>query len=113
MATHPQLQSWLDALLASGPRAISLDEVAEAIGAAAVTPADIEHLVDELEKAGASVGVEANDSATSLLALVLTSARALRATLGRNPTSGELAAHSGLSVSQVKSALLLAQVLQR
>jgi hypothetical protein len=92
---------------------VSLDEIAEVIGAAAVTPPDIEALIEALEHAGSSVGEEAKDSARALLAMVLGAARELRASLGRSPTTAEIAAHSGLSPSQVKSALLFAQVLQR
>jgi DNA-binding MarR family transcriptional regulator len=113
MSRHPRHDEWLQALLAPGARSVSLDEVAEVIGAAAVTPPDIEALIDELEKAGCPVGEEAKDSARELLAIVLRAARELRTTLGRNPTTPEIAAHCGLTPSQVKSALLFAQVLQR
>jgi DNA-binding MarR family transcriptional regulator len=113
MKVHPLHGEWLGALLAPGARSVSLDEIAAVIGAASVTPPDIEALIDELENAGCTVGEEAKDSARELLALVLRAARELRTTLGRSPTTPEIAEHSGLSQSQVKSALLFAQVLQR
>jgi hypothetical protein len=113
MSQHPLYGEWLRALLAPGARSVSLDEIGEVIGAASVTPPDIEALIVDLEKAGCNVGEEAKDSARELLAVVLRAARELRTTLGRNPTAPEIATHSGLSPSQVKSALLFAQVLQR
>lgn len=110
---HPRIDAWVAELLEKGPRAVSLDEVADVIGAAAVTPPDIERVVERLLEAGCTVGDEARGSAKEALVVVLRTARELRAALGRNPSVLEIAERSGLSVVEVKGALLLSQVMQR
>ena len=91
---------------------ISLDEVAEAIGAAAVTMPEIEAIFDALEAAGHPVATEPKNPPAAL-AKVLATVRSFSAISGRKPTSLEIAQHSGLSLGEVRFALLYARVLVR
>ncbi len=95
-----------------GAQAISLDRVAEAIGASAVTMQDIEAILDGLAAAGRRVEAEPRDP-PSALAQVLKAVRSFSAVSGRRPTVPEIAQHSGLSVGEVRFALLYARVLVR
>jgi hypothetical protein len=99
-------------LLATHGELISLDDVAEAIGAAAVTFEDIEAVFDALEAAGRRVESEPRDPPAAL-AKVLGAVRSFSAMSGRRPTLPEIAEHSGLSVGEVRFALLYARVLVR
>jgi hypothetical protein len=91
---------------------VSLDRVAEAIGAAAVTMQEIEAILDGLEAAGRRVEAELKGPPAAL-AQVLKAARSFSAVSGRRPTLPEIAQHSGLSVGEVRFALLYARVLVR
>ena len=91
---------------------VSLDRVAEAIGAAAVTMQDIEAILDALEAAGRRVEAELKDPPAAL-AQVLKAVRSFSAVSGRRPTLPEIAQGSGLSVGEVRFALLYARVLVR
>jgi phytoene dehydrogenase-like protein len=91
---------------------VSLDEVAEAIGAAAVTMPEIEAIFDALEAAGHPVEV-APKNPPAALAQVLSTVRSFSAVSGRRPTIAEIARHSGLSLGEVRFALLYARVLVR
>ena len=92
--------------------AISLDELADAIGAAAVTMQEIEAIFDALEAAGHTVEAEPKDP-PAVLGQVLATVRSFSAISGRRPTVQEIAQHSGLSVGEVRFALLYARVLTR
>ena len=91
---------------------ISLDELAEAIGAAAVTMQEIEAIFDALEAAGHAVEAEPKNP-PAVLGQVLSTVRSFSAISGRRPTVPEIAQHSGLSVGEVRFALLYARVLAR
>jgi hypothetical protein len=99
-------------LLAQNSELLSLDAVAEAIGAAAVTFEDIEAVFDGLEAAGRRVDSEPKDPPAAL-AKVLTAVRSFSAVSGRRPTLPEIAEHAGLSLGEVRFALLYARVLVR
>ena len=91
---------------------VSLDALAEAIGAEAVTLQDIEAVFEGLEAAGRRVeAVPQNPAAT--LARVLATVRSFSAVSGRRPSTPEIAEHSGLTVGEVRFALLYARVLVR
>ncbi len=92
--------------------AVSLDEVAEAIGAAAVTMPEIEAIFDALEAAGHPVTAEPKNPPAAL-AQVLSTVRSFSAISGRRPSVPEIAQHSGLSPGEVRFALLYARVLVR
>ena len=91
---------------------LSLDEIAEVIGAAPVTFEDIDAVFDGLEGAGRLVSSEHHDPPAAL-ARVLRTVRSFSAVSGRRPTLPEIAEHSGLSVGEVRFALLYARVLTR
>lgn len=102
----------LRTLLAENTDVISLDQVAEAIGAAAVTMHDIEAIFVGLESAGRRVEAEVRDPPAAL-AQVLAAVRSFSAVSGRRPSISEIAQHSRLSVGEVRFALLYARVLVR
>jgi len=90
----------------------TLDEVAEAIGAAPVTMPEIEAIFDALEAAGHPVAAEPKNPPAAL-AQVLATVRSFSAVSGRRPSVPEIAQHSGLSLGEVRFALLYARVLVR
>jgi hypothetical protein len=96
----------------AGGARVSLDELAEAIGAAPVTMAEIEAIFDALDAAGHPVEAEPKNPPAAL-AQVLSTVRSFSAISGRRPTVPEIAQHSGLSVGEVRFALLYARVLVR
>jgi hypothetical protein len=102
----------VERLLAQPGELVSLDDVAEAIGAAAVTFEDIEAVFDLLEAAGRRVESETK-SPPAALAQVLSTVRSFSAVTGRRPTLPEIAEHAGLSLGEVRFALLYARVLVR
>ena len=115
----PIVSGIVDSLLALGAESatkqdevIALDRVAEAIGTSAVTMSDIEAIFDALEAAGRRVEAETKDPQAAL-AQVLATVRSFSAVSGRRPTVPEMAQHSGLSIGEVRFALLYARVLVR
>jgi hypothetical protein len=111
MALRPELRRVADDLLARGRR-LTLDEVAEAIGAIAISSEEIDELLSEVE-AHADVDCAPPVAARESLARVLASARALKSELGRAPSPDEIARHGGLSRDAVRLALLYARTLSR
>ncbi|HKO51625.1 MAG TPA: hypothetical protein VJV79_28140 [Polyangiaceae bacterium] len=91
---------------------ITLEELAEAIGAAAVTMPEIEAIFDALEAAGYAVDAEPKNPPAAL-SRVLSTVRSFSAVSGRRPSLSEIAQHSGLTVGEVRFALLYARVLVR
>jgi len=96
----------------TGDTPVSLDELSEAIGAAPVTMAEIEAIFDALEAAGYAVEAEPKNP-PAVLAQVLATVRSFSAVSGRRPSVPEIAQHSGLSLGEVRFALLYARVLVR
>jgi hypothetical protein len=112
---RPIVSGIVDRLLAEsagGAQVVPLDRIAEIIGAAAVTMPDIEAIFDALEAAGRRVEAETK-SPPEALAQVLQTVRSFSALSGRRPTLPEMAEHSGLSIGEVRFALLYARVLVR
>jgi hypothetical protein len=111
---YPAAQAIIEVLLQETTPAevVSLDRVAEAIGAAPVTMQDIEAILDALEVAGRRVEAQPQDP-PGALARVLKAVRSFSAVSGRRPTLQEIAQQSGLSVGDVRFALLYARVLAR
>lgn len=99
-------------LLSENAEVVPLDAVADAIGALPVTMADIETVFQGLEDAGRTIEAEQRDPPAAL-AQVLSTVRSFSAVSGRRPTVPEIAQHSGLSVAQVRFAMLYARVLVR
>ena len=110
----PTATAIIATVLASAPegQVISLDALAETIGAASVTTHDIEAIFEGLEGAGRTVEAEPIDPPATL-ARVLSTVRSFSVLNGRRPTVVEIANHSGLSVGEVRFGLLYARVLVR
>lgn len=110
---RPELISVGEALLALDTDRLSLDQIAEAIGTARVTPDEIDELMYWLELHGRPIADPVGKGAATLLSEVLSVARTLRAELGRPPQPREIAERSGLSIEAVQRALWFARILQR
>jgi hypothetical protein len=110
---RPELISVGEALLAIQSGELTLDQVADAIGTARVTPDEIDELIDWLEMHGRPIADPIGKSAAALLGEVLAVARLLRAELGRSPLPREIAERGGLSLEAVQRALWFARILQR
>jgi len=90
---------------------IQLDRVAEAIDVS-FTHEDIERVIDALESSGREVVGLASTDLKQALGQVLRAARTLREA-GLQPSIASLAERTGLAESQVRAALILAQVMSR
>jgi hypothetical protein len=110
---RPELIVVGEALLALEPEKLSLDQVAEAIGTARVTPDEIDELIAWLELHGRAIADPVGKGAAVLLGEVLAVARTLRAELGRSPQPREIAERGELSLGAVQRALWFARILQR
>lgn len=110
---RPELIVVGEALLALKAEALSLDQVAEAIGTARVTPDEIDELIFWLEMHGRPIADPIGKGAAALLGEVLAAARTLRAELGRPPQPREIAERGGLTLEAVQRALWFARILQR
>jgi hypothetical protein len=101
------VQAILQELFARHPEGahVHLNDLAEVIGTRAVTPDEIEALIDALEAAGRRVGEPLDGQDVEVLGEVLGSAQRLRVRLGRRPTVGEIAADSGHADHEVRRAL--------
>ena len=107
-----ELREVAEKLVAEGGKVLSLDEIAEALGTLAVDSDEIDALFSWLQARGRTVGDATLGPASNALPQVLTTARALRAELGRTPKPAEIAARSGLGEDAVRRALLFAKILQ-
>ena len=106
-----ELRTIAEELAARGE--ISLDDLGDAIGARAVTPEEIDAMMQLIESRGTRILAPEGGGGEQRLGAVLAAARALAAELGRKPTVAEIAERSGLSESAVRVALRLAQVIAR
>ncbi len=104
---RPVIQEILGELLARhrGRGRVHLDDLAEVIGVRAVTPEEIEHLIDRLEAEGLRVGEALDERDVGDLRAVLSSARRLQAALGRRPSVDEIARDTALPDHAVRRAL--------
>jgi hypothetical protein len=84
---------------------VHLNDMAEVIGGRAVTPEEIEAIIDALEAEGLKVGEALDGQDVHQMHVVLGSARRLRERLGRRPTVGEIAADAGCPEHVVRRAL--------
>jgi hypothetical protein len=112
-ALRPELARLVQALLRRDERALSLNVVAETIGDAEVSYEDIDAIFRALEAAGRSIGDAEHPPASALLRQVLATARELSRELDRSPAPQDIAHRSGLSVEEVRLALLFARTLSR
>ena len=104
---RPLIEEIFQALLARHRDAgrVHLNDVSEVIGGRAVTPEEIEHLIDRLEAAGLPVGEALDDQDVDALRAVLESARRLQVSLGRRASVEEIAADTRRPAHEVRRAL--------
>jgi hypothetical protein len=110
---RPELLHVAQSLTSRAAKALTLDEIAEALGTLAVSADEIDALFSWLEAQGKTVGEPSGLGAAAALRDVLAVARALRSELGRPPHPREIAERSTLSIEVVQRALLFARILQR
>jgi Sigma-70 region 3 len=105
----------LAVLLASSESSkdVSLDQIGDAIGTIAITAEEIERLIDALEAKGRRVSGPSGGGGESRLKVVIATARALTAELGRKPSPAEIASRTELTETDVRYALALAKVIAR
>lgn len=112
-----ELQEIVERLLreseAAGSDQISLDQIGDAIGARAVSTADVDAVIEALEGKGRVVAAGDKPRGEEHLHVVIRSIRELSAQLGRRPTQLEIAEHAGLTQADVSHALSLARIMQR
>ena len=101
------------ALLVAHGKTITLDQIGEAIGIQAVTPAQIEDIIYRLERAGRTVATPSGGDGEASLKRVLDAARELTNELGLRPTVAQISERAGLEESHVRHALSLAKVIAR
>ena len=107
MALPPKLQKIFDAIRAGHPEGLTLNTLSEELVDKPVDYGEIEELIGALEEAGIDlVGAEPPPQPDQLRQ-VLIAARALAAETGKRPTTAELAARTGLTLTVVRRALRL------
>ena len=108
-------ETWIDEvatnLLAGGARSLSLDEVGDALGDRAVGADEVEKLLQRLESHGARIDNFVSEGLAPLLKQVISFARELREQ-GHNPSPSLIAKTSGLTVREVRVALLYFDVIK-
>lgn len=112
---RPELAALVDALLADTAPGdeIDLDRIGESIGARAISQEEIDLLLVTIERRGRRVASPEGAHGEARLKIVLDTARALRAELGRAPSIAEIAERAGISREEVQHALALVRVMQR
>lgn len=108
---RPDVHAVAEKLVALGRSMLSLDEVAETLGATAIDSDEIDALFAYLEARGVTVGDATVGLASAALPQVLATARSLRTESGRTPSVAEIAGRSGLAEDAVRRALLFAKTL--
>ncbi|APR81687.1 Hypothetical protein A7982_07036 [Minicystis rosea] len=84
---------------------VHLNDLSEVIGAAAITPDEVDELIARLESEGLRVGEELDGRDVLVMREILASARRLATALARRPTVAEIATDSGHPVHAVRRAL--------
>jgi hypothetical protein len=107
-----ELRKIVEQLLAGGDD-VSIDAIGEAIGVRAVSVPEVDAIIQALEDAGRTVVGAGELRGEESLRAVVGSIRTLSGSLGRKPSSMEIAEHAGLTVEQVRHALFLARIMQR
>jgi hypothetical protein len=112
---RPELRAIVTNLVARSQtsREVSLDALGDAIGSQAVSYAEIDAMITELERQNLRVTATSDSRGEAHLASLLSATRMLTAELGRRPSVAEIRVRSGLSAEQLKHALMLARVMQR
>lgn len=109
---RPEIEAMLRQLLARNESVIALDTVGEVIGAERISQDEIELLFTKLQQAGKAIGAPTSKVRLHL-APVLAHARRLKQERQGTPNVSEIAAATGLSVAEVRAALLFASVMGR
>jgi len=109
---RPEVEAVLQFLLSSEPRELSLDAIGDAIGAMRITQDEIEQLLGAIENAGKTIG-GSSPQVRQHLRPVLEQARRLKLERQATPNVESIAEATGLSTTEVRAALLYAQVLGR
>jgi hypothetical protein len=107
-----EVDSILRRLLAIDARDISLDRIGDEIGAAPISQDEIEALLQHLERAGKRIGSPSMEVRRHLRP-VLEQARRLKAQSHATPNVVAIAEATGLTVAEVRAALLFASVMGR
>lgn len=115
MKLRPELAAIVEGLLARTKKGdlIELDALGEAVGTMTIGSDEIDAMLTMLEGRGRRVTTRKGGGGEAALKTVLTTARALRAELGRAPRVQEIATRAGLSEADVQHALALASIMQR
>jgi hypothetical protein len=104
---RPELQEIVDAILATHPEGLTLDQLSEALLTKPVSYADIDEIIGALEDSGIDLDAPEVPARPEDLAQVLAAARAITAETGKRPTTEEIALRAGLTPSVVRRALKL------
>ena len=112
MPLRPDLQTLFDALMASHPEGLTLDELSDELVRKPVSHADIEALIGAFEAAGVDLTGPELPSTPADLARVLAAARALAEETARRPSAEEIAARTGLTPAAVRRALRLGRAVE-
>lgn len=107
MALSPHLQELFEAIRASHPDGLTLDELSEELAPKAVTYADIDELIGALEEAGFDLTASGSAARPADLVRVLEVVRAIIAETGQRPSPEVIAARVGLTPTAVRKALRL------
>ena len=107
MALSPKLQAIFDAIKAGHPEGLTLNTLSEELVDKPVDYGEIEQLIGALEDAGVDLVGEEPPPQPAQLRQVLIAARELAAETGKRPTTAELAARTGLTLTVVRRALRL------
>lgn len=92
---------------------VHIDDFAEALGELALTTDEIDSALQRFEDGGGVLRAPEGGGGQGRLKIVLDAARTLATTLGRVPSSTEIAEHTGMPVEQVRNALALGRVMGR
>lgn len=107
MALTPKLQAIFDAIMAAHPNGLTLNLLSEELIDKPVDYGEIEELIVALEEVGIDLEGPEPAPPPEQLFQVLAAARALAAENGSRPTTAEIAARTGLTLTVVRQALRL------
>jgi hypothetical protein len=110
-----ELSALVDSLAAASHASneVTLDTLGDAIGARSVSYNEIDDIIAALEQRGRRVTAESDGRIEDRLRAVVSAGRTLTIELERRPTVPEIADRTHLSSAQVRSALMLARIIQR
>lgn len=107
-----EVKAVFDTLIARGERTIALDTMGEVIGAMRISQDEIEQLFARLERAGYTI-LTSTTQVREHLRPVLEQARRLKQQTQTTPDVAAISRATGLSVAEVRAALLFASVMGR